>query len=185
MEKKTSKNILLVIMGVLILAEIAITGYEAVTSRSSLYFFINLAALVGVALYGFWFYKKPHGNMLKYAMLLSALSIVVSTIWSVFQWDEPFIEIFLPIFASCLMFYVAGRLNRIDQNKYLLPIIAAILFSTCVIDWISFCVATRTIKLIRYLAVPNQFITLLTLMIAYFVRYKEHKEAGLADAPKE
>ncbi len=183
MENKTSKNILLAIMGVLILAEIVLNVYCCITGRKIVYNLINLIALVVVAFYGFELYKKPHGNMLKIAMLVSALAIVVSVIESIYEWPDQFIEIFLPIFAACLLFYVAGRLNRIEQNKYLLPLVAIILLACCVMDWVSF--ISDPVATIVYFKVTNHFVITLTLMIAYFVRFKEHKEAGLMDAPKE
>jgi len=183
MEKKTSKNILLTIMGVLILAEIVIHVYCCVSGRNVVYSIVSLFALVGVALYGFVLYKKPHGNVLKYSMLLCALAIVIDAIESVYAWSDPFVEVFLPVFAACLMFYVAGRLNRIGQNRYLLFVVAIMLFMHCVINWVSF--ADMQIPKIVYFAVPGQFITVLTLIIAYFVRFKEHKEAGIIDAPRK
>jgi len=117
--------------------------------------------------------------MLKYAMILSALSIVVAEVESIYEWPDPFIEIFLPIFSACLLFYVAGRLNRIEQNKYLLAIVVIILLIGCIIDWISF--SASPVATIVYFKIPCHFIVVLTLTIAYFVRYKEHKEAGISD----
>ncbi len=179
--KKTSKNIVLTIMGVLILAEIGIAVYACICNAAPVYQLVNIVALVGVALYSFWLYKKPHGNMLKYAMLLSAFSIVFSKVLAMHLWGDTIIEGLLPITTACLLCYVAGRLNRINQSKFLLPIILAVLLVCCIIDWVSISVEPEYAT-IRYLQAPHQFITVLTLCCAYFTRYKEHKEAGLQDA---
>ena len=179
MEKKTSKNILLIIMGVLFLVEIVNLVYDSITRELFAYNLLSLLEIIGVALYVFWLYKMPHGNMLKYAMLLSALSIVVHSVLAIYQHGDMPVEAFPPILAACLLFYVAGRLNRIDQNKYLLPIVALVLLVSCIIEWTQF--STDANILSKCIKAPRHFISVLILMIAYFVRYKEHKEAGLVD----
>ena len=180
MDKRNQKNILFVIIGVLLLAEIANLVYDSITRTLFTYNLLSLIEIIGVALYVFWLYKIPHGNMLKYAMLLSALSIVVHSVSAIYQHGDMPVEVFPPILAACLLFYVAGRLNRIEQNKYLLPIIVIVLLVSCIIEWTH--ISTNTVNMVsKYLKVPRHFISVLTLMIAYFVRYKEHKEAGLID----
>ena len=118
--------------------------------------------------------------MLKYAMLLCALSIVVHSVWAIYQHGDTAIEAFPPVLAACLLFYVSGRLDRIEQNKYLFIIIALILLVSCIIEWTQF--SGSGIEVVsKCLKAPRHLISVLILIIAYFIRYKEHKEAGLVD----
>jgi len=121
--------------------------------------------------------------MLKYAMLLSALFIAISSIMQVYYWEENFLEVFMPVFAACLIFYVAGRLNRIDQNKYLLPLIILILLVDFICELFTISAdSASVISISRYISAPRQIIIVLAFTIAYFVRYDEHKEAGISEA---
>lgn len=181
MEKKTSKNILLAIMGVLILAEL-ICGILTLGEGGLFIEISSLISLAFIALYGFWLYKKPHGNMLKYAMLILAVSQILIAISCVDIGVGNAYGCTALVFSSAILVYVAGRLNRIEQNKYLLLIAFAIQFVCDLLDVIS-CADQFTFvyKCVSF-SIP---VATLTLMIAYFVRYKEHKEAGLMDAPKK
>jgi len=179
MEKKTSKNnILLAIMGVLILTEIVI-GF--ITLQNPFFDILGMIPLFFIALYGFWFYKKPHGNMLKYAMILLAISEIMTSLVCVKNgWN--FERQTFKIFAAAALIYAAGRLNRIDQNKYILPLVFVVQFACDALAVIDF---SPLYSPIYFIAWFSGTISAAALLIAYFVRYKEHKEAGLSDAPKE
>jgi len=180
MEKKQSKKIWLFIMGALILVELIVTIMTA--SKAKFILDISkLIPLVFVTLYGFWLYKKPHGNMLKYAILILAASEILNAVQCIrMGWDNMYLHT-VRVFVAAILVYVAGRLNRIEQNKYLLPFAAIVnLVSVCAIVSKLHTSLTLLYKLTWFSGV----LTIITLMIAYFIRYKEHKEAGLADAPK-
>ncbi len=180
-EKKTSKNIWLHIMGLLILVELAV-AVKACVFGWVIDEILDMAVLIGIALYGFWLYKKPHGNMLKYVIILNALSIVLTSVLSIYEWGDLLVEVIFPILAACMMFYVAGRLNRIEQNRYLFILIAVCVIVGRFSELVSISAdPDPASKLLRYLEAPRQLITILTLCCAYFTRYQEHKEAGLAD----
>jgi len=176
MENKKSTNILLIIMGVLILVELV---FEIIIFQNSLVDYISLISLTFVALYGFWLYKKPHGNMLKYAILIAAVVNIFVTC-TLIQEGLAMDRQIARIIASVILVYISGRLNRIDQNKFLFPIAFAIQFVCDIIDYITCSDMFDPIFKLTWFTAP---IMILTLMIAYFVRYKAHKEAGLADAP--
>jgi len=183
MEKKTSKNILLAIMGVLILLEL----FAAIASFSSLNFIASSCAIVAllfVALYGFWLYKKPHGNMLKYSMIILAASIIVNAAKCIQMNYNPLYIHITRLLSAAMITYIAGRLNRIEKNKYLFVIGVVALF---VVDFMGIIpnIGSEYFTFFVFLRFVYDAVTLLTLMIAYFVRYKEHKEAGLMDAPKK
>jgi len=176
MEKK-KQNIWLLIMAVLILAEI-ITGIMTMTND---YLFINIIKmfhLVLIALYGFWLYKKPHGNMLKYAMIILAATQILSAIMFIKLGADGMNLHTIRIFASAIIVYVAGRLDRIEQNKRLLCIATFILFASAFVQTF---LAFNKISPLYLFTWFSGAISSITLMIAYFVRYKEHKEAGISD----
>jgi len=174
--KKTGTNVALAIMGVLILILIALEIYSL--STPNLIFFCDLAALVCTALYGFFLYKKPHGNMLKYTMLIFAASnlvIAIQMLW--YNVGSAYVHAISLVIAGMLC-YVAGRLNRIEQNRFIL-LIALVLF---VIRSVASLILFPTPSFITNFTICGQpIIMFLTLCCAYFVRYKAHKEAGLAD----
>jgi len=137
-------------------------------------------SLVFTGLYVFWLYKIPHGNMLKYSMLLFSIANIISG--TVFLLVGTKIEI-IRILASAGVCYCAGRLNRIDQNKYLMSIIG-VAFLTVSVYWVSIWAMDSDVSIFNTFGRLNSTINYITLMIAYFVRFKEHKLAGLIDAPK-
>lgn len=177
MEKKstgnTSKHILLTIMGVLTLAEIILRLCIITTNTFS--GVVMIVSMLFVALYCFFLYKKPHGNTLKYAMLLFALSSILSSISYLMK--AAHYSGAITILVSAAICYGAGRLNRIDQNRILFPIIDIILLGQNIWTVTHF----NSNGAIGAFSFFNYFIAFTTLMIAYFVRFKEHKEAGLAD----
>jgi len=178
MENKKAKNVLLAVMGILVI--VAIIARILRFSTNPVATIAYLISLVFTALYGFWFYKKPHGNMLKYAMLIVALATILSSSYGLITGKSYHI---VKILASAVLCYCAGRLNRIDQNKYLLPIICLVFLGTSVYKMIGD-ISNQNIELTATIRHFSYTINYATIMIAYFVRYDEHKLAGLIDAPK-
>jgi len=180
MENKKTKNVLLAIMGVLIVAEIVICIVIAQSNVLVIDILMRLVSLLFTTLYGFWLYKKPHGNMLKCAMLIFAIVSILASSKTLMTGKSYHI---VKLLASAAVCYCAGRLNRIDQNKYLMPIIGvaflAVSFYGVYLSIVNN-YATAVIIASCFIFTINYF----TLMIAYFVRYDEHKEAGLIDASK-
>jgi len=177
MEKKTSKNVWLIIMGVLVLAAIVIRVF--ILQTRTVFAFLQLLSLVFTALYCFFLYKKPHGNMLKYAMLIFVLTNIIGGSLNLLRGEQYQIA---KVLASAALCYCAGRLNRIEQNKILLPIIGIVYLGLSMYTTRYF-ISTLPDSWIQFLASFTNAINYLTLLIAYFVRFKEHKEAGLTDAP--
>lgn len=174
MEKK-KQNVLLIIMGALILMSIAITACSI--SSSPVLCSLGLIVLIFVALYGFVLYKKPHGNLLKIAMLLFAAVYIVSAILIASQGIGIVALSIIGTLAASAIIYGAGRLNRIEQNKYIF-VVADIIFFALELYTAITCPAGSFVGTFVFF---NYFIIFTTLLIAYFVRYKEHKEAGLTD----
>jgi len=181
MEKKTGKNVLLVIMGGLII--VAIIARILKFPKSPVDTIAYSISLVFTALYGFWFYKKPHGNMLKFAMLIFALTTTITSCCSMVSKGVVNHQI-IKIIALLIVCYCAGRLNRIDQNKYLMSILCLVFLGLSIYTVIG-TIMDQSITFASTIRHFSYTINYITLMIAYFVRYKEHKEAGLLDSPRE
>jgi len=181
MKKNTSKKVLLVITGILII--IAIIGRALKIPSKPESSILYLISLVFTALYGFWFYKKPHGNMLKYAMLIFAVTTVVKGCHSMAV-DGAIDNAIIRILASLALIYCAGRLNRIDQNKVIMPIICLVFLGISIYKVVCD-ISNQSLELSGTVRHFSYTINCFALIISYFVRYDEHKEAGLMDAPKK
>ncbi len=174
MEKK-KQNVFLMIMGVLILAAIVITACSI--SQSPVLCSLALLVLVFVALYGFVLYKKPHGNLLKLAMLLFAGIYITSAIIVASEGNGIVALNVIGTLAASAVVYGAGRLDRIEQNKYIFIIADVIFFALELFSAITW----PNRNFVETFVLFNHFIIFNTLVIAYFIRYKEHKEAGVSD----
>jgi len=175
MEKRKTAEVILVILEGLLFVELVL-GICTIQ-----YPFLDTIALIPLILgilYGLWLYRKPHGHMLKYAMLIFAIERIIESIGCIKQgWDVSYNQT-AKIFASVIIVYIAGRLNRIEQNKYLFPIAFLLIFEGVLVAVITFATQYSLIYVISWFGEP---ILILTFMISYFVRYDEHKEAGLID----
>lgn len=178
MEKKQNKLVLAIIVIAVIMNLVTIVTIipfqyfsvaglilSAITS-------IEHLAVVYYVLYG---YRKPHGNLLRYTMLLFAITLGTALV--LYGKEYSMLNFALPVAEILLIPYIAGRLNKVEQNKVLVPFVL-ILF---IIDAISFCFTFESQSFIYYYLTFGQAIEWFAISAAYFVRYKEHKEAGLTD----
>jgi len=125
-------------------------------------------------LYG---YKKPHGNLLRFIMLAFALSMIFDdTLFSVFTAYVPVRTVTVMLIA-----YMAGRLNKFEKNRILMPVILVLTVVTAIIITKEF-PSDETVVNLAVFACPVQWCI---VCAAYIARYKQHKEAGLADGPAE
>jgi len=133
-----------------------------------------------VAYYGLWGYKKPHGNILKYLMLLFGVSLIPSILVSVSgSYVSQILQIIMSI-AVLLVGYISGRLYKFQTNRILIIIVTAIFIFRLFTMPMLFPTVTNPILLLGPL---NQVILWLAICVAYFSRYQLHKEAGLQDKP--
>lgn len=178
MKSSKIKNILLAMMGVLVIAEfvLRISRINSATITGVL----MLLVMAFVVLYGFWLYKKPHGNLLKYTMLLFAfVTILISGYYLSISSASGVTRAmyFGKLITAGLVCYCAGRLNKIKQNKIIFPIIDVFLLAYGIWG----CVVSKNVTFTYAFNFFETFIIFTTIMIAYFVRYQEHHEAGLLD----
>ena len=125
------------------------------------------------ALYG---YKIPHGNLLKYIMLFFAL-LIVNEIALEAGGKYPNLDsqvILLPTviagICTVIISYIAGRLDRFNQNIYLFTVVLILLIVR------AFLMSQyRTIMFSNY----SDLIIWYDINCAYALRFRRHKEAGL------
>jgi hypothetical protein len=68
-----------------------------------------------------------------------------------------------------ILAYVAGRLNRVEQNTYYLVAAIIMLLARCFLDYYPG----------KYPVNANEFNMCVAIVSAYLVRYRQHKEAGV------
>jgi len=148
------------------------------------FFALNaIAILVYILLlyYVFIGYKKPHGNLLRYLLLAFALCIALTVVFLIkLSFDDLSGKTTL-IIAAMMITYMAGRLNKLRQNIVIMIVVAILL----AVSLIGFFKAFGFMSFHNTYAVICFVIQWIMLCAAYLVRFKEHKEAGLMDAPKE
>lgn len=142
---------------------------------------------LSVAYYTVAGYKKPHGNLLRNMFLLYSFFCAGEMIAMVFYANEhgylnasfPRSISMLILVALCavLTAFVAGRLDKIKKNSFLLALITAALIAVSLLDLGKPPFPHPVYVLWSFVPV----FVWLDLIVAYVLRYREHKEAGLAD----
>lgn len=135
----------------------------------------TLVLYAAVAFYALVSYKVPHGNHLKYLMLYFAISLIF--VLNIAVKYELATCALMTIFAIMLICYIAGRLDKIQKNKWLCVFVLACLIHVGVSGTVNGGEFTFS-SLMRNLTTP---IVWIDICGAYFVRHADHKEAGLCD----
>lgn len=136
-----------------------------------------------IFVYGFYAYKTPHGNMVRYLLLTLALYIAFSIVVMDSRWSIPWFVIAASNFAAVLIAYMAGRLNKVKKNIIVAAIVSVLLLvksfwpvETPGINADAMFILDRTMPIFMWL----------TVVMIYFFRFKEHKQAGItADSEEE
>ena len=176
------KTIVLILLGLLTLFGLAIEIIAFIRYRSTYssgsYLSLVVYTLTSVLLlyYAAVGYRKPHGNLMKYLFLMFALcclggvvsitaeQTVIDTIYN-----------YIRGIVVLLVAFVAGRLNRFKQNVWLMSLIGVLMLISSVV------VCADYTDALGFLFSFTYFFLWIDLMVAYILRYKEHKEAGLTD----
>ena len=124
-----------------------------------------------IFIYAFTGYKKPHGNMLKWTMLLYAVLRVIAASQII---DKSFV-VALPALSAICVAYMCGRLNKREKNLYWLYIAGALELISAVI------MVTNASGFLDGLAMFTPLFGLIALFGAYFAKFEEHKNAGLSE----
>lgn len=138
---------------------------------------IGIFRFVVAAFYAYCGYKKPHGNLMRYLLLIYAITVAALDVFNGAT-QPKFITIdYLAVII--LTSYMAGRLDRYKQNVI---ISALVLICNCIITFYYIGVRADLGTLTFASAISCIGATSIWLLIGggYIVRYKPHKEAGLA-----
>ena len=147
-------------------------------------YIILYALLVYYVAFG---YKKPHGDLLRIIFILFALACL-STIAPGLEacFDIITINNFVIISTTLMSFsimitaYIAGRLDKIIKNRALLALNSIVLVAVGVF-WIMQYKSLPAMTFMQKVWNFNLCILWADIVVAYILRYREHKEAGLID----
>ena len=168
------------------------TAISAFAGGFKLLVLLGCMSYVMMFLYLGVFYKKPHDNNMKILLLVYA---VVTAIGIDSTNKVTLGKILIPV-SVVLIAYMAGRLNRLEQNKKIIAIVMAIFIVTTVedlvlqanlmqsINAISNSGNSLIIKLSSYAALFGNIVQFAFCSVVYVYRYKAHIEAG-QNVPKE
>jgi len=182
MEKKKQNVFVLALVALVVLIGVythVVELIKFIQSPGWVMLVLNAGEILFYALllyYVFAGYKKPHGNLLRHLMLAFALFIALHIVIAVGNT----LGLIARIVAAMLITYMAGRLNKLRQNIVIMALVAILLFVTSMNVFIEY----GFTSVHEICAFSGLFIQWLVFCAAYFVRYKEHKESGLMDAPK-
>jgi len=129
-----------------------------------------------VLYYGIKGYKKPHGNMVRYLMLILAVYIGASVITTIYTLHASWPIVLASIFAAMFMAYMAGRLNKVKKNKPVALFVTVMLLFRFLEQPTMSGADTALFVLDRC----SPLFMWLTIVLIYFYRFREHKEGGLA-----
>ncbi|GEM_PF-3622534 len=121
-------------------------------------------------------YRKPHGNLLRVTMLAYALMLAI---WSAAQGESAGCVYILPC-TSVIIAYLSGRLNKIKKNVWWAAVAALFLIGYGIMQITMAEVEFNVLKCAHALGALLQWVT---LMLAYFSRFEEHKQAGAGETP--
>ncbi len=134
---------------------------------------------ISIAYYALVGYKKPHGDLLRLVFLIfsiSCLSTLISQVIDAGTQGDVVFTILISI-AAFLTSYMAGRLDKIQKNYVMLVVVGLVLLAKAILNYIAYSGA----DLLLLAWGLSTFVLWLDIAVAYILRYREHKEAGLMD----
>ena len=152
------------------------------------YISVRSFAVVGiyyclVFYYGINGYKIPHGNLVRYLMLILAAYNIFNVTVSIYRWYKlPWVVLAAGNLAAMFIAYMAGRLNKFKKNLIVAIIVTVLLLAECF--W-PVKIPGVEVDALFFLDRSLPILMWLTIMSIYFFRYEEHTEAGLADKTEE
>lgn len=174
MEKNKSNNLsVCIICGILTVFGIATSIVSLASGSKGIWIIsdvINLLLSVFIGYYAIWGYRKPNGDLLKYIILVFSGTFLF-VVYRMAQSASPWRAVCYAVVIG-LLCHIAGRLHRVKQNMILIIIVIVIM------------VISKTGSLVNGNATIGIFADLvicIDICVAYILRYKEHKLAGLMD----
>lgn len=178
---KYKKILVYVVMGILSIVGIYTQIIACIYGNSLSLIAETIATCVMFILIAFYAvsnFKVPHGNLLKYLFLVFSVMSISGLLFydttGVMSGGKLLFYQALRTIVVVSSAYIAGRLDRIKQNTFLLIIDAILLF----VSSIESVIVLKVTDFISVFFLSNFFILWLDLTIAYVFRYYGHKEAG-------
>jgi len=172
MEKKKSNNLAVCIICSILtsfgLVANIVSWINGVNSFVMFLDMLDIAIVILIVYYAISGYRKPHGNLLKYIILIYTANYVGLILA---QSGLPWCCVIHAIIIGILC-YIAGRLHRVRQNVILMSIVTALN-----VIWL----VPGFVKGVSTIGSVTPLIIWIDICVAYFLRYKEHKLAGLMD----
>jgi len=140
---------------------------------------IEIVMYALICFYAFAGYKKPHGNLLRYLMIVFIITMLANIYVDSKMLNG--VTIVINAAAIALVAYMAGRLNKIKQNRFI-AVMVLLLLCHCSHAMIVAQEALGTnIDFIDRIIFYTPAFMWIALSSAYFTRFAQHKEAGLTD----
>ena len=139
---------------------------------------LSVSMFIASGIYAFSAYKKPHGNFMRYLLLVYTL--IGSVIFvQLCKNQESYMNI-LDVVMIILMAYMAGRLDHYKQN---IVICAMVLAKTLLVsaNLITAMNSLGRLSFVTFFSSIGSTTCWLSIAASYIIRYKPHKEAGLED----
>lgn len=173
---KTGQAIALIVVAVLNILWIIIDPFAHSISLANVLTYVELAIAIFYTVCG---YKKPHGNLMRYLLLLYA--VAVAGLLLIFAASQPTYVNANYLAIIILAVYMAGRLGHYKQN---LVICTVLLVCNCITMYYLIDVITgfgMPLTFENFFGCAGSVTVWLAIATGYIIRYKPHKEAGLAD----
>ena len=181
------------IIGIVVLAIISVATAFSEGWMSIAYFsplsivelVVYLFMFLSMAYYALFGYKKPHGNFLRVIIAvfsLNCLSIILDEVESAYHYDLPMSTVLIFVagigLVAILSAYMCGRLDRLKENVVPIILVTAIMAARSLYYCFTHNIAYGVFEVLWYF---SSSVLWLDIVFAYIIRYREHKEAGLAD----
>ena len=129
--------------------------------------------------YGLRGYKTPHGNLVRYLMLVFAAYMIFTVAVSIYRWYKlPWVVLVASNLAAVFIAYMAGRLNKFKKNIIVGVAVTALLLLS---SFWPYKIPGIEVNLLFFIDRMLPLFMWLTIMQIYFFRYEEHTKAGLEE----
>ena len=165
---------------ILVLNIIWIVGSIVFYSRNILshYVLMPFFMFAIAAFYACYGYKKPHGNHMRYLLILYAISVAIVVLLK--GAEQSMLSNAVCLAIIILTTYMAGRLGHYKQNVIISIVVLALKCITTIYCLVEFSKA-GVLTLPCAISCFGSITTWLAIAGAYITRYKLHKEAGFED----
>lgn len=139
---------------------------------------LSLIQFALAAYYACYGYKKPHGNLMRYLLLLYAATTGIMLIMRAETQGTLYNVTYIAVII--LSTYMAGRLNKYKQNLIISLILLVINFVN-VYPFLNDLISNGGLSFVSLFGAIGPIVVWLAIAGAYLTRYKLHKQAGFED----